>query len=196
MKPSFLKENLKSKNNQVTFKAGLFVFCMSALICSYHIIWPPCFRAGAAHPDYLPAAPLDNHDDMTAVWQARLSRPVTDWQPIPAVIPSCLTPLHSSICHFSSSALNPLSPTPPFNYSSIHLCPETAESNRSSWVFALLSAVPVTRNKATASGLNALQRDMRWAVTVKSSTLNGPVRIISNPAAEDWTHLDQTNKSQ
>lgn len=74
---------------------------------------PPCFKAGVARSDYLPAALLDNQDDMTAAWQTRLSRPVTDWQPIPAVILPCLTPLHSSICHFSSSAQSPLPPCHP-----------------------------------------------------------------------------------
>lgn len=54
---------------------------------------PPCVITAVACPDYLPAAPLDNHDDMTASWQARLSRPLKDWQPIPAVILSHLTPL-------------------------------------------------------------------------------------------------------
>lgn len=62
---------------------------------------------------------------MTTAWQACLSRPVTDWQPIPAVTSSCLTPLHSSICHFSSSAQSPLPPTPPLNCSSVRLCPTT-----------------------------------------------------------------------
>lgn len=89
----------------------------------------PCFIAGMACLGYLPAALLDNHDDMTVTRQTHLSRPVTDWQPIPAVIMSRLTPLHSSICHSSSSALRPLSPSPLFNYTSIRLTHATAESN-------------------------------------------------------------------
>lgn len=104
-----LKVTLVTKRKSTLLSTGLRLFA------------PPGFIA--ARPDYLMAALLDNHDDMTAAWQPRTSQPVTDWQPIPAVILSSMTPLHSSICHFFSSALGPLPPTPPFNYSCISLCP-------------------------------------------------------------------------
>lgn len=95
-------------------------------------------------------------------WQACLSRPLTDWQPIPAVTSSCLTPLRSSICHFSCSARSPLPPTCP-------LCPfgcarqTKKKATRGRCVPVWQSADLTPWNKAVGWDPNALQHPSRLA---------------------------------
>lgn len=113
----------------------------------------PCVPAGSANPEYLPAVPLDNLQWYDSSWQARLTLLLTDWQPIPAVILSCLTPLHWPICHPPSPALCPRPPTPPFLHSSTYLWPaKNWKAVPGSCALHWQSAALVTWDKAIDSG--------------------------------------------
>lgn len=161
------------------------------------ILWsnfsPLSYLAGAAHPDYLPAALLANQDDMTATWQANLFQPVIDWQPPPACTQSCLTSLHSSICHFSSSIQSPIPPTPPLYSQAICLCTRTKRKKPREAVSCLAVLTPWI--KAMTIGTCSVtpgRPTFGKAVTIKSSSLSGLQRMKKR-AVEQLTPLQHEN---